>query len=437
MPAHRSRPARLVLLLLGALACGGGPGGGEPGKGGMGGEDGERLASPDQRILVETAEAARGSVADHLVTTGVLESEAQADISPEASGNVTRVLVEEGDSVRAGQLLAVIASPSLDAGADRAGIELERSRQALAEAQALHGSGAISDRELRDAQNAVRVAETSYQEANRSAGFTQLTSPIAGTLSLRNVRVGEMASPGAPAFQVVDLSRLRVVIQLPEKDLPRVKEGLNATLSGAYDDAAQASGRVERISPVVDASTGTVRVTIAVDPQGATLRPGQFVKVRVEVDRHDDVLTIQRRGLVWEDGEPIAWVVADAKAPEVKGDDAETEGDKEKEEGGFFADLFAGDDNSAGEEAEEAADPWEGIPRREAQKRRLTIGFVDPDQVEVLTGLEAGDPVVVLGNNALREGTLVRLEGDPDPPKPDKDKADKDKGDGAGASGEG
>lgn len=411
-------------LLSVALACSGG-GEGRGSGGGWGGESSwgrETKATPDQRVLVETAVVETGSVADHLVTTGVLESEAQADISPEASGTVTRINVEEGDFVNAGQVLATIENASLNAGADRAGIELERTREALAEAQSLHGQGALSDAELRDARNAVRVAEATYAEARASAGFTRLKSPIAGTVSLRNVRVGELAQPGAPAFQVVDLDRLRVIVQLPEKDLPKVEAGLPVTLTGAYDDVAGATGTVERVSPVVDATSGTVRVTIRVDAEGATLRPGQFVKVRVEVGRHDAVLTLPRRGLIWEDGEPIAWTVVDAPEPEPAAEPETDPAEDEAEEAGWSW-PWQDDETADEEDAEEERDPWEGIPRRSVVKNRLEIGFVDPEKVEVVSGLALGDDVVVLGNTSLRAETLVKLPEDPDPPKAD-DKAD-------------
>lgn len=424
----RLLPGVLCAVLV-ACTGGGGDGGGKnwdgrPARGQ------EAAATPNQRVLVETAAAATGSVADHLVTTGVLESEAQADISPEASGTVTRIYVEEGDAVSAGQVLATIKNASLDAGADRAAIELERAREALAEAESLHGQGALSDSELRDAKNALRVAEATYGEARASAGFTRLASPIAGTVSLRNVRVGELAQPGSTAFQVVDLDRLRVIVQLPEKDLPSVETGLPVTLTGAYDEEAGATGAVERVSPVVEASSGTVRVTIQVNAEGATLRPGQFVKVRIEVGRHDDVLTLPRRGLVWEDGEPIAWTVVDAPSPEpVSGE--EDEGQDEGADGAAASEGWSWpwatdadpEDGEDGDE-EETRDPWEGIPRRSVVKNRLEVGFVDPEKVEVLSGLTMGDEVVVLGNTSLRAETLVRLPGDPDPPEKDEEEED-------------
>ena len=418
------RSALRILLPLAALlalgpACDGGLEGGDEG-----GPDAEAAPGPERRVLVEAEAAGPGAVADHLVTSGTLDSDSQADIMPEAAGVITQVLVEEGEQVRAGQVLAVLANPSLDANADRASIELQKARQSLDEADRLHKQGAISESELRTAKNALAAAETSFNEARRSRGFTRITSPIAGTVAVRDVRVGEVASGGQRAFQVVDMNRLRVVVQLPEKDLPRIRVDQPATLEGAYDEQARALATVERISPVVDAATGTVRVTIRLAPDQSTLRPGQFVKVRLEVDRRDDVLTIPRRALLYDEGEPIAWRVIEAKAPEQSPDAAPAEGAESGEDNAieaFFTKLFADDPaepaaEGAGDEAE--VDPWVGVPRRSVEKVRLKVGFSDQDRAEVLDGLSAGELVVTVGNGNLREEVLVKLPGDADPPPP-------------------
>ena len=309
-----------VLLLAGALALsscgdsnGNGPGGEEEGP--------EPVADP--RVLVEAEPAAMGSVADYLVTTGNLESEAQADITPETTGTIIAIKVEEGDVVRRGQLLALIDNPSLDAGVQRARLEHETAQRVLGETQQLHAQGAVSDRELREAENLAAAAETTWGEASESGDFRRITSPIDGTVAARNVRLGEMASVGMPAFQVVDLARLRVVIQLPEKDLPRVHVDQPVVLTGAYEDGDSVPGQIERISPVVDPVSGTVRVVVAVDPTQQSLRPGQFVKVRIEVDRHDEVLTIPQRALTYVDGEPVTWRLIDAPDPEEEEADGE------------------------------------------------------------------------------------------------------------------
>ena len=436
------RPKRLwaLALLALAVACGGGGergrGGGRGGPGGPRGEKSEKTApGPERRLLIDATAVESGTVADHLITSGTLESEAQADITPETTGVVSRVLVEEGDPIRKGQLLAVIRNPSLDAGAERASLELDKARAAVSEAERLHETGAISERDLRDARDALAIAESTHREASSSAGFTRIESPIDGTLAVRELRVGEVAGGAGRAFQVVDLTRLRVIVQLPERDLPRIAPGQTAMLTGAYDDEARAEGRIERVSPVVDPQSGTVRVTISVDPDQTALRPGQFVKVRVEVDRHDDVLTIPRRALLYQDGEPIAWLVTEGEAPDPS--EAETEGDERSEPGLLeqLSTVLGGDDDAEdgdGDADKPTKDPWAGIPRRVAKKARLEIGFTDPDRVEVISGLSLGDSVVTVGNATLREDALLRLPDDP-MPATDDDEGEADGSDGDAA----
>lgn len=409
---------RHAALLVFVFACSGGAPsdkGGEYGGGGWG----QPAEQGDRRILVEVEAVERGSVADHLETAGTIESEAQADITAETSGTVTQVMVEEGDDVRRGQLLALIENPSLDASASRATIELERAEADLERARTLHAQQAISDTELRQAEISYRTAQASAQEAQQTQGFTRVTSPIDGTVAIRDVRVGEVAS--GRVFQVVDLHRLRVIVQLPEKDLSRVHVGQAVHLSGAYDEDSGASGTVARISPVVDATSGTVRVTIQISPDQQILRPGQFARVRIEVDRHSDVITIPRRALVWEDGEPVAWVVTDAPPPEAEAaeEEAVAEADAEpKAGGGLLGRLFGKGDQPTAEDEnteEETPEEAEDIPQRVVERRVLDIGYQDTEQVEISEGLQEGEPVVVLGNANLREGSAVRLPEDPAP----------------------
>ena len=428
-----SRLSPLPVLMCLLIACSGGP----P-EGYDGGQWGKPAAAEgDRRILVEVDSVSHGSVADYLETTGSIESEAQADIAAETTGTVTQIAVEEGDTVRKGQLLAVIENPSLEASARRASIELERAEADLERARTLHGQQAISDSELRQAEISYRTAQTSANEARRTRGFTRVTSPIDGTVSVRDIRVGDLAS--GRTFQVVDLSRLRVIVQLPEKDLARVRVDQVVMLSSAYNEESVSTGKIARISPVVDPASGTVRVTINVDSDQDALRPGQFAKVRVEVDRHEGVVTIPRRGLVWEDGEPIAWVVVDAPPEEdVEDVEGEASGEDEDEDeasaegqGGFFARLFGGgDDAPEGDDVPEVdAVPVVDVPQRVAERRVLTVGFTNPDQVEVSEGLAEGDQLVVVGNANLRDGTAVRLPDDPAPQAASEDD-DADKGEG-------
>ena len=392
-----------LLLALSLVACSGG-------EDGAAGDKGDEV-TPDPRTLVEVATVGRGSVGDHLGASAVVESEAQASLVPEATGVVTGIYAEEGDTVTRGQVLAAVASPSLDAAYARASAELERAEADAATAERLFGQGAVARSEVDAARRALVAARTAHEEASRTRGFTRLESPIDGTVATRALRYGELAA-GMPAFTIVDLTRLRVVLALPERDLARVRPRLPARLVSAYDDAVTGTGRVDRVAPVVDAASGTFRVTVKIDApaDGApiALRPGQFASVRIEVDRHEGVLTVPRRALVWEEGKAVVYEVVDTtKEAEEALAKAKSGGEEEKKEEGFSF-KWPWDDAADEEKKDEVPGPW-----RKVKRTPVEVGFEDGELAEILSGVSEGARVVTVGNQALREGARVRLPEDP------------------------
>ncbi|MEE2752000.1 MAG: efflux RND transporter periplasmic adaptor subunit [Myxococcota bacterium] len=385
---RNGRTAWLMTLLF--LGCGdGGPD-----------EEDEQESRPDARTLVEVAVVAKDSVGSFLASTGTVQSVAEANLVPETTGTVVSIKAEEGDVVRKGQVLAIIANPNLDANLSRAEAEKAKAELEYARVKELSDQGAISEREYRETEHLLQTATTSLTEAQRTQGFTRVVSPIDGTVAVRDLRYGEVAG-GQRAFQVVDLQQLRVVVQLPERDLPSLKEGQVASFTSVYEDGGSATGRVARISPIVDAQTGTVRVTLSLDLEGNELRPGQFVSVRIEVDIHEDVVTIERRALRYQEGEPIAYRV-------VIEEEKEEEDQKKARPSKKKASRWGG--GGDGGDFEEPDYPG---PRRIAHVVELELGYVDEDLVEVKSGLEIGDEVVVLGNTGLRDGSRVRFSEDP------------------------
>ncbi|HJN74735.1 MAG TPA: efflux RND transporter periplasmic adaptor subunit [Myxococcota bacterium] len=383
-----------MLLFLLMLACGG-PSEGE----GSDGNEEEEEEPKDPRALVEVRAAETGSVGSFLVSNGVVESEAQATLVPEATGTVTAIYVEEGDRVRKGQVLALIENASLDAGLARAEAEAAKAEAELTRVQALHDKGVLSNRDLEESRHLYEAAHTSLVEARGTQSHTRVVSPIAGTVATRELRYGEVAG-GQPAFTIVDLERLRVVVKLPERDLASLHAGQEATLTSVYDTDNTVPGSVERISPTVDPMSGTVRATVALDDPELLLRPGQFVSVRIEVGRHDEVLVVPRASIVYEEGEPLVYRVRVEDPPE------EEEDAEEEDEPGFFAELFAADEEE--EEEEEIPGPY-----RVARKVPVELGYVDDDLAELITGIEPADDIIAVGHVNLRDEARVRYPEDP------------------------
>lgn len=402
--------SRFVVLAFWIACSGDGEEGRNSGKGGK---------KPDPVTVVEVEAAGRGEVAETLHASAVVESERAASLFPSAAGVVLAIQADEGDVVRKGDVLAVLDNVSLDAGAERARSELTRLEEQVGQLEELARRGAVSDRELEDARWQLQSARTSAREASRSYGQTRITAPFDGVIARRNVRVGELASGGAAAFEVVDLTHLRVVASLPERDLPRVALGQPASLVSAYDPASVAAGHVARIAPIVDAGSGTFRVTIDLDADQSALRPGQFVSIDLEVDRRRDVLVVPKRAILYEDGSPVVFVKAEAEA-----DDLAEDGKEEPKDAGFLAGFFGG-----GEAAKPGEDAPEG-PRFVARRTPVSLGLVDAAHAEILGGLEGGEAVVVLGHSHLRDGARVRTP-DEVPVKDAAATVEDDDGDGA------
>jgi membrane fusion protein (multidrug efflux system) len=373
-------------------ACSGGPPGG-----GFGGGARQQAVT-----VVEVAPVERGAVSDTLLTHAIVESESQVDLYAVASGIVLEVRAEEGDVVRKGDVLAVVDSVSLGAGAERASAEVAKLARELDDVRRLHGQGAVSDKDLSDAEYALSTARTSSREASHSYGQSRITAPFDGVVAARDVRVGELASSAQRAFQVVDLDSLRVVASLPERDVARVRVGQSVRLVSAYDEDQTATGTVVRIAPVIDASSGTFRVTVGMDPSQRSLRPGQFVAVAVEVDRHEDVIVVPREALVYEEGDPVVYaMIPEPEEDEEAGDGAaEAAGGAMEQLQQMMASWFAKDGEQEQEEA--VVEPYV------ARRSPLEIGLIDDDAVEVTSGVELGEQVIVVGQSNLRDASPVR-----------------------------
>ena len=222
-------------------------------------------------VLVKAESVGTGTVSDTIEITGALESIQQVNIIPETTGVVQSIFVREGDVVRKGDPLAKIINTNASAALERSQIEMERLEREWKKAQRLQQDGAISDREFQEVNTQLKTAQTSQEEALATQKRTTIRSPINGVVALVNIREGEVAT-STQLFQVVQPERLRLVASVPERDLAELKEGQSVDIRAAYNDENTVNGTVESIAPVVDPTTGSVRVFINVE-EGQSVTP--------------------------------------------------------------------------------------------------------------------------------------------------------------------
>ena len=186
--------------------------------------------------------------------------------------------------------------------------------------QGLYQRGYAAQSQYDQARGSAQDARSVYDQARDASSRLQVRAPFAATVARRDLRLGQVASPGAPAFSLVDLSQLRVEVHLPERELARLSEGMPVEIRSEFQGDSTTMGEVIRVAPVVDARTGTVKVTIGLDPEQRALRPGMFVNVRIIVETREDAVLIDKRALTYEQGRPFVVVVREGAAVRMPAD---------------------------------------------------------------------------------------------------------------------
>lgn len=352
-----------VAALLGASGCGSKEGGSRTFS------QGARADTPreEEAIPIEVAALGRGAIEAVLRLSSNLEAERAVQVFAEAPRRVTELLVEEGHNVRKGQVLLRLQDDEQRSAVAKAEIGLKQSRRDFERTKDLHQQKLVTEQVYNEAAYAVERAEIALGDARRALGFTEVRAPIAGVVTDRLVNLGDHVTVNQPLFHIVDFDSIVARIYVPEKDLSQLRQGHSARLRADALGRLSFKGVIDRISPVVDPKTGTVKVTVAT-PRQEGLRPGMYVDVELVTSVHDDALLVPKRALVYDNDQAYLFRLKEGRVVE-----------------------------------------------------RLTVSAVleNTDFVEPAGGLRAGDQVVVAGQSGLKDGGRVRLPGDPEPKKDD------------------
>lgn len=318
------------------------------------GKDGEK--KEDESVPVEVAVVSERRIAASYSGTANLEVPADAQVVAKTGGVLLRVLVEEGDSVRAGQPLA-----QLDP--ERARLEVARAEATMRRLKANSDrSKELFERQLvsEDANDQLRYefesAKAAYDLARLELSYTTITAPIAGVIAERMAKPGNLIQINSPLYRIVDTSYLEAVLNVPERELSTMKPGLPIRMAVDAMAGKVFTGRVDRISPVVNAQTGTFRV-VGVFAGEEQLRPGMFGRLSIVYDERQAALTVPRISLIDTSGESAVFVVEEGKAV----------------------------------------------------RKLLQLGYVNGEFAEVISGLNAGEKVITQGRVAVREGARVEI----------------------------
>ena len=338
---------------------------------------GEVKLTPEavKQAKIETAPVVLGPLDNRVSFTGelVFNEERLAKIHSRVPGRVVQIVADYGQMVKPGEVLAIIDSVELSQaqmGSRQAAAKLNAAQKAYDRARLLYEGKAISRAELQErqarleveradldyAQNRLRLlgaggaAPASLPKGSRSGAVFALRSPIAGRVVDRKVTPGLVVKEDEELFTVADTSALWCFVQIPEKDLPLVNAGSQATVTVSSLSGEEFPGRVDFLADMVDKATRTVRARVRVDNPDNRLKAGMFANIAVRVGQRT-VLSIPETAVLAANGELFVFV---EMAP------------------GTY------------------------------RKHLIKTGVKGGGRVEVLEGLEADEPVVVQGGFTLK-----------------------------------
>jgi membrane fusion protein (multidrug efflux system) len=318
-------------------------------------------------VPVEVAATQRAEMAALYTGTAPVESDRKAFVMPKVQGEIRQVLADEGQRVRAGQVLARLDGDKLrlEVALNEATMrKLERDYNRNLE---LQQKGLVSATAIDNLKYELEAAKANWELARLQLSYCDIRSPIDGTVTQRLdvVKVGNTVTPvggviesgESSLFVVEDLDTLMLRVNVPERELAKLSVGQVAQLSFDAVPNHVFEGQISLISPYVSAETATFAVRIRVTRTEGLLRPGMFARVAIVYERKPDALQIPRTALLESDGPPRVFVVKDGKA----------------------------------------------------QERAVKLGLSNGAWIEVTEGLRDGEQVVVVGQGAVKPGAAVRV----------------------------
>jgi membrane fusion protein (multidrug efflux system) len=328
----------------------------QSGHGGPGGRSG------GQAIPVAVTASVTGDISSYYRATATLEAEKEAQILARVTGVIEAIVAEEGDLVKAGD-------PLLKVDNDEYRFRLEQAEAATINLKSrfdrltqMREQELATEEEYQAARSEYAAAEADEGLARLNLSYTTVTAPFDGAVTQRLIEVGQNLGTGDAVFVMADFNPLLARVHVPSREFKKLRQ--DQTVELVLDsDGERLFGRIKLISPVIDPTSGTIKLTVEVPDYPAGTRPGDFAQVQIVTEKREGVVLVPRGAVVTDKAEKIVFTVVD------------------------------------GEDGEPVT----------AERRVVEVGFTDDENAEILTGLAAGEKVVTKGQRSLKHGTALKV----------------------------
>jgi RND family efflux transporter MFP subunit len=342
--------------------------------------------------MVETAPVVIAPLEQTVRLTGDILAGESVRLFGQIPDRLTEVLVDVGDHVRRGQVLARIRDEGLKAGVEQIEANLRAAQSSLANlkdelarTESLYAVGAVSSQTLEGVQTQTETAEAQVEQFQAALIQVQssyqnalITAPFAGLIAERYLQAGDLVGPGLPVFRLVNMDHVTARSDVSQERVGQMRIGLAARVTVSSYPGTVFHGDVVRITPVLDPMTRMSTVEVGIDNQDGRLKAGMFAEIHLVVQSLEGELTIPLDALL----EEYRYVSRSPMA---------------------VAEAFSEDSGSV--EARVFVAGADSI----AQLTTIRVGIVKSDLVQVLEGLDAGQVVVTVGKYRLQDGDRIEI----------------------------
>lgn len=310
------------------------------------------------QIPVTTQRVHTSMLRDSLVFNGTFVAKKELPVVAESSGRITQLFVQEGQYIRKGQSIAKIDDSSIRAQLDMINAQLEKSKNDVASFERLLKAGAVSEQQYEDVKLGQKNFESNLAAVRQQLEYTTLKNPMTGVIQSLPVEEGSFVAPGSNVATIVDITALKMIVQVPEQEVVKLKRGQNVEIKTDVYPEKTFQGTITLIAVQADAARKfNVEIELPVT-SAYPLKPGMFGTVGIQTTNEPtEILMIPRKAIVGSIQNPTVYVVTDNKAV----------------------------------------------------LRPISIGKMMADQVEVTKGLEADEEVILTGQINLENGSSVQV----------------------------
>jgi membrane fusion protein (multidrug efflux system) len=349
---------------------------------------------PRPSITVSTIEVAPSDWTPGIETYGTVYAASGTDVAVQAAGVVKDILFAPNQSVQAGDLLVQIDDSVERADVLAAKTAVDLNRQALERARKLAQQGVTSTVNVDTAEGNFDNATSQLAKIEAVLDQKAIKARFPGIVGIARVNVGQYVQVGAVVATLQDLSKMKVDFSVPEQELPNLKIGQPVRFGTSWSDLSIV-GQISGIDPKVDPQTRLVSVEAVIDNTNAALRPGQFIRIRVELPIDNNVIALPQTAVVTSLYGDYVFAVEEAPPAEAAATPAATPAP------------------AGGTSAPQAAP----TPKLVARQVFVKTGRRNARLVEIVEGLKPGEKVVTAGQNRLSSGTPVVIDNTVDPSK--------------------